>query len=110
MLQEQERPVRDAWRSRSEASLVSLVFSLVKNRVGVLILVHAEGRVAEHVVKSHPCRLVVGQRVALVDTFLTFTFDHDVRFCNRIGLRVELLPEHLKTRSAIQLSDALSGD
>lgn len=66
-----------------------------------------ERRIGQHVVELLPHQAVIRQRVAVNDVADVLPLDQQVRFANRVGLAVQLLPVHHQPRIRVERFEIL---
>ena len=58
--------------------------------------VHAKGRIGEHVIKPFVPQTIYRKGITELDIGRVLPFDQHVGFADRVGFRVDLLPEYLQ--------------
>ena len=106
--QEQHRGVTDAGQARGEASL-SAALVLGRHLGGDGLPVGAERRVRQHVVELLVLEPVDHEGVALTHVRRVLPFDQQVRLADRVGSRVDLLPEQRRGSARVQAVQVLVG-
>lgn len=91
--QEEHLPVGGRWQARGEAAVGAGLVALVLDGLGVLLPVHAVGRVGHAEVELTVREGVVREGVAEGDVGGVVALGEHVRLADRVGLRVVLLPE-----------------
>ena len=115
MLQEEKRAVVDAWQPRTEAAAVTERLRLVLDVLLLLLPLHSEGRIRQHVVES--ALLAIGVAVETVfregvpedDVVGFLALDQHVGLADRPGLIVPVLTEEVRIGFGVQVSDVLLG-
>ena len=108
--EEQEGPVVDPRQTWPEASAEPLLFVFALNEFRLRFPFHPEGRVGEHVVELLVFEMVRREAVAEAHVVDFVALDHQVGPADGIGLRVEVLAEHLQPRVRIELAKVILGD
>ena len=93
VLQEQQRAVVDARRARSEPALITQLVVLVLDVFLLLLPLHAEGRIGEHVIELFFGESVPGERVREDDVVRILTLDEHVGLADSPRLVVPVLAE-----------------
>ena len=115
VLQEQQRAVVDARQPRAEPAGIAEGLGLVPNRLALLLPLHAEGRVGQHVVEGpRPARVVGpegvrGEGVAEMDVVRVLALDEHVGLADRPGFVVPVLAEHEGLGVGVEGADVLFG-
>jgi len=93
VLEEEQRAVVHARESGAEAAFVAEDFVFLFDGGGLLLPVHAEGRIGEEVVEFVRAELVVGERVAEPNFAVLVAFDEEVGGGDGKGALVVVLAE-----------------
>ena len=117
MLQEEQRAVVDPWQPRAEAPPEAEGVPLAHDVPLLLLPLHAEGRIREHVIERRGAVAVPSSRVAVPgeavpedDVLGILAFDQHVRPAHCPGFVVPVLPIEERLRLAVVLAEILLGD
>ena len=116
MLEEEERAVIHAGRARAEATAVAEGVALVLDVALLLLPLHAEGRIGEHVVEGPflavggAVEAVLGEGVAEDDVVGVLALDEHVGLADGPGFVVPVLTEELGLGIGIEVADVFLGD
>ena len=109
VLQEQQRPVVDAWQPGTEPPAEPQRLVLGLDLLLHFLPLHPERRVGQHVVERPALVAVVAERVAEHHVLRNLPLDHQVGPADRPRLRVQLLPVHLNRGVRVERGDVLLG-
>ena len=115
VLEEEQRAVVDARQAGAEAAVVAERFGLPLDVAALLLPLHAEGRVGEHVVEGPPaapvvvCEGVPREGVPEADVVVVLALDEHVGLADRPRLVVPVLPEEVEVRVRVEGVDVLLG-
>lgn len=116
VLEKEERAVVHAWGARAEASAEAEGIVLVLDVFLLLLPLHAEGGIGEHVVERpflavwRPVETVLGERVAENNVVGVFDFDEHVGLADGPGFVVPVLAEKLGLGVGIEVADVFLRD
>ena len=115
MLEEEQRAVVDAWQAGAETAVVAERFGLLLDVAALLLPLHAEGGIGEHVVEGPPSAPVVvlegvpREGVPEADVVVVLALDEHVGLADRPRLVVPVLPEEVEVRFRVEGVDVLLG-
>ena len=115
VLKEEQRPVVDAWQTGPEAAFVTECVAFLLDVLLLLLPLHAEGRIGQHIVEGPffagavPRKPVLGKGVAPGNVVCVFAFDEHVGLADRPRLVIPVLAVHHRTGLGVQPADVLLG-
>jgi len=115
VLQEQQRAVVDARRAGTEAAVVAQVIALVLDIPLLLLPLHTEGRIGQHVIEAALLALLVvgmsvlGEGIAQGDVVGVLALDEHVRPTYGPGLVVPVLPVEQGVGFVVEIADVFLG-
>ena len=116
MLQEEQGAVVDARQAGAEAAAEAEGVALALDVALLLLPLHAEGRVGEHVVEGPllavgvAVEAVLGEGVAEDDVVGVLALDQHVGLADRPGFVVPVLAVEMRVGVGVELADVLLGD